>query len=644
MPNIFHKRSLTSGSIPTVSSLSVGEIAINVPDGKIYIHKSGSNSNGESIESAITTNSTANIGLLMLSGSLVISGGFTSINSGSIFDISAQNILFDFENLEFTGSFSVTGSSKLSGPVGIGAAPSASTALDIRAQNATDVAFRVRNSANTANPITITNDTVNVGASATGISSTLNVYSTYTGGNYLKLINDTSNFSSYHGLDMIHTGRPGFFALETAGNQGSSITRFRGGGSSSTNAKITAYIDHPSDTDKQGHWHFRTQVHLGDAYRAYSSSLGVHTFIQETGSAPTISKANAFIMYASGSTVGNAKPYFRTENGTTLYLGDQSLLYNVTASAITATGNTTLTSVTASGIILANNYINVDRGLDANTVGINIAAGTAHTSVLQLNTDQPNSKSVIDSRNGYSLSIQTNDVERALLSTSLLSVRVPMVVTGSLVVTGGVTGSLQGSASYATQALSASFAPSTDPFPYTGNAVITGSLKVSGSLIAGNPIPLAGTIKDGVTSVLGNLQDWNANCYQGNVLYNEVADVTLIFGQLCYRTASGTWALADASTASEPSTYMLGICLKDANATETTSILLNGFVQSGYVTYLKTGEPIFMSTTPGSMDYATPSGGGNAVRIVGHTFWDTSTQTNGKYILHFNPENSWIEL
>jgi len=50
------------------------------------------------------------------------------------------------------------------------------------------------------------------------------------------------------------------------------------------------------------------------------------------------------------------------------------------------------------------------------------------------------------------------------------------------------TGSLQGTASYATQALSASWAPSTGgtSFPYTGSALITGSLGITGSLTQQN--------------------------------------------------------------------------------------------------------------------------------------------------------------
>jgi hypothetical protein len=131
-------------------------------------------------------------------------------------------------------------------------------ALEILSQTSSSsyTSLRVKNYNNTSDFISILGDgNINVGTStAATVSSTFNVYSGFSGGNYLKLINDTSNFDTYQGIDMAHTGRPGYFALETAGNQGSSITRFRGGGSTNANAKITAYIDHPGDVDKTGHW------------------------------------------------------------------------------------------------------------------------------------------------------------------------------------------------------------------------------------------------------------------------------------------------------------------------------------------------------------------------------------------------------
>jgi cytoskeletal protein CcmA (bactofilin family) len=71
--------------------------------------------------------------------------------------------------------------------------------------------------------------------------------------------------------------------------------------------------------------------------------------------------------------------------------------------------------------------------------------------------------------------------------TGSLSTNVNTIVTGSLNVSNGITGSLQGTASYATNALTASFALNGgggggSTFPYTGSAVITGSLTVSGSV------------------------------------------------------------------------------------------------------------------------------------------------------------------
>jgi hypothetical protein len=64
-----------------------------------------------------------------------------------------------------------------------------------------------------------------------------------------------------------------------------------------------------------------------------------------------------------------------------------------------------------------------------------------------------------------------------------------VIVSGSdaalntLTVSNGITGSLFGTASWARNALSASYAPSSNAFPYIGDAQITGSLLVTGSVI-----------------------------------------------------------------------------------------------------------------------------------------------------------------
>jgi hypothetical protein len=64
------------------------------------------------------------------------------------------------------------------------------------------------------------------------------------------------------------------------------------------------------------------------------------------------------------------------------------------------------------------------------------------------------------------------------------------IITGSLKVSAGITGSHFGTSSYATQALSASYAPSAGAsFPYTGSAGITGSLSVIGNVGFGTLTP-----------------------------------------------------------------------------------------------------------------------------------------------------------
>ena len=70
-------------------------------------------------------------------------------------------------------------------------------------------------------------------------------------------------------------------------------------------------------------------------------------------------------------------------------------------------------------------------------------------------------------------------------STILTATRVDTFLSNTGSFSGSFTGTLLGTASYATQALSASYAPGgagTPTFPYTGSAIISGSLEITGSL------------------------------------------------------------------------------------------------------------------------------------------------------------------
>ena len=70
--NLLHRRSLIAGKVPDTGSLLVGELGINVYDGKVYLHKSGSS---ESIETLVSTNSITT-GSITLTGT----GSFGELN------------------------------------------------------------------------------------------------------------------------------------------------------------------------------------------------------------------------------------------------------------------------------------------------------------------------------------------------------------------------------------------------------------------------------------------------------------------------------------------------------------------------------------------------------------------------------------
>ena len=81
---ILLKRSLTSGSVPTTSSLDAGELAINVANGRLFFKQSGSGA--ESIKEAVILNSS-------ISGDLLITGSINASSvTGSLFGTSSWSV------------------------------------------------------------------------------------------------------------------------------------------------------------------------------------------------------------------------------------------------------------------------------------------------------------------------------------------------------------------------------------------------------------------------------------------------------------------------------------------------------------------------------------------------------------------------
>lgn len=125
-------------------------------------------------------------------------------------------------------------------------------------------------------------------------------------------------------------------------------------------------------------------------------------------------------------------------------------------------------------------------------------------------------------------------------------------VTGSLIAP-SITGSLQGTASYATQALSSSYALTASfalnggggsTFPYTGSAVITGSLIVTGSTTStlGFTGSLQGTASYATTAANGGVTKILAGANINLSPVNGLGDVTVTsFGTNLYNTATGSY-------------------------------------------------------------------------------------------------------
>jgi hypothetical protein len=55
------KRSITPGSVPTTGNLSIGELAINVADGKVFLRRSGSL--GDTVQELVSNNYTGDVNI-----------------------------------------------------------------------------------------------------------------------------------------------------------------------------------------------------------------------------------------------------------------------------------------------------------------------------------------------------------------------------------------------------------------------------------------------------------------------------------------------------------------------------------------------------------------------------------------------------
>ena len=230
-------------------------------------------------------------------------------------------------------------------------------------------------------------------------------------------------------------------------------------------------------------------------------------------------------------------------------------------------------------------------------------------------------------------------------------------ITGSLNVTAGITGSLNGTSSWANKAVSASnisqaITNNTNNYilTATGGGGIYGesSLTFDGSILTNGAsdgiIKILDTTNStiptsGITSfaAYNRLPDATGEYYGETI--SGIAGSNLSVGQIIYLTPTpDTWGAADCSNLTTlPS--LLGMCLNNASTSGSITILLQGFVVtnafSSYGSY-QPGLPLYLSTGGRVTDTA-PGGGQN--RIIGHYYKQI---VSGTYSIRFNPDNYYV--
>jgi hypothetical protein len=99
------------------------------------------------------------------------------------------------------------------------------------------------------------------------------------------------------------------------------------------------------------------------------------------------------------------------------------------------------------------------------------------------------------------------------------------------------------------------------------------------------------------------------------------AGAALAFGDIVYLAAvDSRWELADADADATAGAVKIGICvLAAAGDGSATTVLLSGKIRAdANFPALTIGAPVYISTTPGDVQVAQPSGTDDVIRIVGH--------------------------
>jgi hypothetical protein len=136
----------------------------------------------------------------------------------------------------------------------------------------------------------------------------------------------------------------------------------------------------------------------------------------------------------------------------------------------------------------------------------------------------------------------------------------------------------------------------------------------------------------------------NNPTYAGQTIQAAV-DAGVTDFQLVFLDTDGTWYPAEAAVAYKAD-KMLGICVDQAGG----YVLIDGDVgvsddnsQGAYVVGADHGLPVYVSATAGVMTTTAPSGAGAIVRVVGHIYYQSTSDVNW-WTMKFRPSNDWYEI
>jgi hypothetical protein len=622
----------------------------------------------------------------------------------------------------FTGSAGITGSLTVVGKtqstqIGAGAAPSGSVPLDVKAQGAlsTDIALRVRNSVDSLNILKLAgNHTLNMldSAGRTMLDVAISAFTVGEAGHpYLtdgaqaitiasltksQIIGQIGGWSAYNEFSFTNTSRSTTnMRLNNAINLGAT-----GVGSSYTTIPYKQNYVCPID-------YFGTAGDYAGGFMWYKGTTSGNPFVTKLEASITSSNllmqltpegalhfknttptytgsTNSFQLYSSASTAGNAKPYFRTENGTVVYLGDQSLLYNVTASSIVSSFTGSLLGTasyappafpyTGSATVLGSLVVNDN----ATTSSLNTSARVLRDTSNRISLGWDN-RGLVRSNGAISVDWENNTLKRSNITTLDWSDKITYDTSTSSSIKWDTRELWDGDPT--------TVGYNTASLDWNNRRALGAAADVSidwasRRLYDHNAAPAIGW--DGRVlatpsgySALAWTSDYhlNSNLYQTDIKLVELQesvsnnfsntdesyfgdiievdgsrtflDVSVTDGMLVYLNAT-TWYPVD-QTDNTHSTYMLGIAF--GVGLRAGYVLLEGHVvisqssTAGPYIYHQSvaGCPIYIKsgTTAGLMSADIPTS--NIVRVLGHTYFNSAGDPD-QWMMKFRPSNDWVTI